>query len=145
MMAWLSYCMRWNFYNKKTKVVPAKADREKQKQCIAEYRGLRAHIGENEYLYIIHDNALYNHSKRLREYLKMSHIKMIPLPSYSPNLNLIERLWGLMKRCVLYNRYYESYDDFCMAIMNFFTKWLPKHKDILYSLMVGNFHVYDTA
>ena len=133
------------FSYKKTKVVPAKTDREKQEQFIAEYRGLRAHIGENEYLYSIHDNARYNHSKRLREYLKMSHIKMIPLPSYSPNLNLIERLWGLMKRCVLYNHYYESYDDFCMAIMNFFTKWLPKHKDILYSLMAENFHVYDTA
>jgi transposase len=110
----------------------------KQEQFIAEYRGLRAHIGENEYLYSIHDNARYNHSKRLCEYLKMSHIKMIPLSSYSPNLNLIERLWGLMKRCVLYNHYYERYDDFCMAIMNIFTKWLPKHKDmftILYSNM----------
>ena len=70
---------------------------------------------------------------------------MIPLPSYSPNLNLIERLWGLMKRGVLYNRYYENYDDFREAIQYFFKKWLPKNKDVLTSLMTENFHIYDTC
>lgn len=109
---------------------------------IALFRKLEKRHPELTTLYVIHDNARYNHSKRLREFLETSRIKMIPLPSYSPNLNLIERLWGLMKRNVLYNKYYESYDDFRNAILHFFNKWLPRNKHVLISLMAENFHVF---
>jgi transposase len=112
---------------------------------IALFKKLEKRHPELETIFIVHDNARYNHSKRLREYLKSSRIKMIPLPSYSPNLNLIERLWGLMKRSVLYNKYYESYDDFRDAIMYFFNKWLPRNKHVLESLMAENFHVFETS
>ena len=41
------------------------------------------------------------------------------LPSYSPNLNPIERLWKLMNEEVLYNKYYENYMDFKDAVLGF--------------------------
>jgi hypothetical protein len=51
------------------------------------------------YLYV--DNARYYRSKLVREYLEKSRIKMIFLPSYSPNLNPIERLWKFLKKEVI--------------------------------------------
>ena len=42
---------------------------------------------------IILDNAKYNHANNTRYFAKKMKIKLIFLPSYSPNLNLIERLW----------------------------------------------------
>jgi len=124
-------------------VVIREEDMVNDESNIALFKKLEKRHPELETIFIIHDNARYNHSRRLREYLTTSRIKMIPLTSYSPNLNLIERLWGLMKRCVLYNRYYQSYDDFCEAIMHFFHKWLPRNKHVLATLMTENFHVYD--
>ena len=37
------------------------------------------------------DNARYYKSKAVAEYLATSRIRLVPLPPYSPNLNLIER------------------------------------------------------
>ena len=42
------------------------------------------------------------------------------LPPYSPNLNPIERLWKWMKERVVYNTYYELFEDFRGAILGFF-------------------------
>lgn len=42
------------------------------------------------------------------------------LPPYSPNLNLIERLWKLMRKKVINNRYYERFKDFRDAVLGFF-------------------------
>jgi transposase len=41
------------------------------------------------------------------------------LPPYSPNLNPIERIWKWMKERVMYNIYYEDFDDFKEAVMDF--------------------------
>ena len=38
------------------------------------------------------------------------------LPSYSPNLNLIERLWKFTKCRALYGRYHPTFRDFQAAI-----------------------------
>ena len=57
---------------------------------------------------IICDNARYYRSKAVAEYSKTSRIKLVFLPPYSPNLNLIERFWKFFKRQVLYNTYYEA-------------------------------------
>lgn len=49
-------------------------------------------------IYVICDNARYYRSKAVQEYLKTSRIKLVFLPPYAPNLNLIERLWKLFKK-----------------------------------------------
>ncbi|HEO65834.1 MAG TPA: IS630 family transposase, partial [Spirochaetes bacterium] len=49
-------------------------------------------------IYIVSDNARYYYSRVVREYLRHSRIELMPLPSYSPNLNLIEPLWKFFKK-----------------------------------------------
>jgi len=71
-------------------------------------------------IHLFSDNARYYRNKSLTEYLKTSRIRLHFLPPYSPNLNPIERLWKWMKECVLYNTYYEDFEDFKSAIFGFF-------------------------
>ena len=52
-------------------------------------------------IYVIVDNAGYYRSKLLSEYLAATKIEMIFLPPYSPNLNLIERLWKFMRKKII--------------------------------------------
>lgn len=90
-------------------------------------------------LYCIADNASYNHSYELRDFLK-SHerIKLIYLPGYSPNLNLIERLWLFFQRKQLYNHYYETFQDFKINCLEFFQN-LEQHRPELQTLLADNF------
>jgi transposase len=57
-----------------------------------------------------------------KEYLKTSRIKILFLPPYAPNLNLIERLWKFFKKNLLYNRYYETFRQFRSVCLEFFNK-----------------------
>jgi len=43
-------------------------------------------------------------------------IELLYLPAYSPNLNLIERLWKFVKKTCLYSTYYAHFHDFKQAI-----------------------------
>ena len=70
-------------------------------------------------VHIFLDNARYYKNKAVSAYLETSKIKLHFLPPYSPNLNPIERLWKLMKERVLYNTYYEAFDDFRHAVFGF--------------------------
>jgi len=91
-------------------------------------------------IYIIVDNARYYHSFLLKEYVKGTKIKLIFLPPYSPNLNLIERYWKFFKKKVLNNRYYETFEEFRLACQRFFgeqKKYLPE----LRALLTENFHI----
>ncbi len=54
-------------------------------------------------LYLVVYNARYHFSKSVMEYLQDSRIKLVRLPPYSPELNLIERLWKVLKK-----RYYTT-------------------------------------
>ncbi len=65
------------------------------------------------------DNAPYYRNKNVTAFLENSKIKMHFLPPYSPNLNPIERVWKWMKERVMYNTYYEEFDDFKLAVMGF--------------------------
>ena len=91
-------------------------------------------------IYVICDNARYYRSKVVQEYLKNSRIKLVFLPAYAPNLNLIERLWKFFKKQVLYNRYYETFGDFRAACQDFFDN--PKrYRAELRSLLTENFAI----
>jgi transposase len=92
-------------------------------------------------LYIILDNARYYRSRNVREFLeKNPRIQLLFLPAYSPNLNIIERLWRFFKKKVVYNSYYEDYEYFRRCCINFFKK-IENYKPELQSLMTENFQV----
>jgi len=75
---------------------------------------------ELDKIYVIRDNARYYTAEIVKDFLENSKIEFIALPSYSPNLNLIERLWKLFKKKTLYNKYYNSFLKFKNAVFDFF-------------------------
>jgi transposase len=91
-------------------------------------------------IFVILDNAKYHFSAKVQEFLKKSKIKLIFLPSYSPNLNLIERLWKFFKKKVLYNTYYKKIEDFRQACIQFFRN-IGSYWDELASIMSGGFEL----
>ena len=94
-------------------------------------------------IYIIADNARYYRSGVVKEYLETSRIKLIFLPAYSPNLNLIERLWKYFRKVVMHNQYYRTLLDFTKATQAFFAN-IKEHRTSLRSLLTENFHLFTT-
>ena len=91
-------------------------------------------------IYIIIDNARYYRSRLLKESIEGTKIKLIFLPPYSPNLNLIERYWKFFKKKVLNNCYYETFEEFKQACKGFFRK-RKKYLPQLQTLLAENFHI----
>lgn len=54
-------------------------------------------------IFVVADNARYYRNRTVKAFLETSKVQIIFLPPYSPNLNLIERLWRFLKKIVLYN------------------------------------------
>jgi len=78
-------------------------------------------------IYIVLDNAKYYHSQLVKKFLaENDRICLKFLPPYSPNLNIIERLWHILKKEVVYNKFYLKFQDFSKAINDFFENkiWL---------------------
>ena len=89
---------------------------------------------------LVCDNAKYYKNKLIKDFLKKNKkLKIIYLPPYSPNLNLIERLWRLMRDKKLSTHYYETFEDFKKSLLNFFDN-IDDYKQDLHSLMTWNFH-----
>lgn len=70
-------------------------------------------------IHLFCDNARYYRNKDVKTYLENSKIELHFLPPYSPNLNPIERLWKWMKERVMYNTYYEDFEEFKTAVFGF--------------------------
>ena len=70
-------------------------------------------------IHLFCDNAKYYRNKAVKSHLDNSKIELHFLPPYSPNLNPIERLWKWLKERVMYNVYYERFDDFKLAVLGF--------------------------
>ena len=93
----------------------------------------RAHWGES--ITVVLDNAAYQRCYWVREYATLLDINLLFLPSYSPNLNLIERLWKFVKKQSLNNCYYETFDDFKRGIDACLNDIDKKHKAQVNTLM----------
>jgi len=96
-------------------------------------------------IYLILDNAPYHHSKKVKFWLK-SHtrrIKLVFLPSYSPNLNIIERLWRFFHQKITWNHYFETFEEFKRETLRFF-KNIGDYKTELDSLLTDNFQLLPT-
>jgi transposase len=92
---------------------------------------------------VVLDNARYQRNAVVQALAASLGIELLFLPSYSPNLNLIERLWRFTKRQALYGRYHPTFADFRAAIEETLGQLSTKHKDKLASLMTLNFQVFD--
>lgn len=91
------------------------------------------------------DNAPYYHSKEIKQYLiDNPNVRIIYLPAYSPNLNLIERLWKFLRKQVTSYYFYEHYAEFRQAILDFFQQ-IKKYKSELESLLTLKFRVVSSA
>ena len=91
---------------------------------------------------VILDNAKYQKCKLVFACAESLKINLLYLPSYSPNLNLIERLWKFLKKKALYSKYYSDFDTFKNAISNCLAHTHDIYKDELDSLLTLKFQSF---
>ena len=123
-----------------TEVEIVEVERVNAQACIKLWsiQGLK-HPGKT--VYNICDNAPYYHSKVLKSWLEQNPwCKVVYLPPYAPNLNLIERLWKYLRKHVISYYYYEHFEEFRRAVLGFF-KNIKEHKAALEKLLTLKFHV----
>lgn len=95
-----------------------------------------------EELTLVMDNARYQYNAQVQELAGSLKIELLYLPAYSPNLNLIERVWKLVKSKCLRNHYYEDFDSFRSAIDSFLASLRGEDRHLLQSLVTENFQLY---
>ena len=80
---------------------------------------------------LILDNAPYFRSKKVQKWLdKNPKLICFFLPSYSPNLNLIERFWRFAKKQLVNNLYYAHYKTFRCHVFCFLNRIHQYHKEL---------------
>lgn len=92
---------------------------------------------------IVCDNAKYQKCKLVQDLAASLGIELLYLPSYSPNLNLIERLWKLVKKQCLYSKYYPDFGSFKSSISIFLDTANQTHSKEMSSLLTLNFQTFD--
>jgi transposase len=92
---------------------------------------------------IVLDNARYQHCAVVEAMAKKLGIELIFLPPYSPNLNIIERLWKFTKKKILYAKYFEKPKLFHGAIEDFFSDINKKYKKELSSVLSLRFQIFN--
>lgn len=94
-------------------------------------------------LTLVLDNARYQRCEPVRLLAAELRIELLYLPAYSPNLNLIERLWKFVKKEVLTCRYYEDFARFKAAIVECLEQVEGKHSEAIASLLTLKFQTFD--
>jgi transposase len=92
---------------------------------------------------LVLDNAKYQRCALVQEFAAVLGIELLFLPPYSPNLNLIERLWKYTKAGCLHNRYYADFATFSKGITDFLNALPAQHAHNLDSLLTLNFQTFD--
>lgn len=101
-----------------------------------------ARLNLNMPITLILDNARYQKCKIVKELACSLNIELIFLPAYSPNLNLIERLWKFVKKQCLYSKYYSEFSIFKNAIIDCLQKTDSIYKHELDSLLTLKFQTF---
>jgi transposase len=94
---------------------------------------------------LVLDNARYQKCALVSEMAASLDIELLYLPPYSPNLNLIERLWKFTKKQCLYSIYYPDFAAFKLAISTCLDQTHTKHKKELDSLLTLKFQSFEKA
>jgi len=94
---------------------------------------------------LVLDNARYQKCALVQDLAKQLGIELLYLPSYSPNLNLIERVWKFVKAESLRSTYYSSYEQFTATIQQCLDDLPTKHKAAMDTLLTHNFQTFDNV
>lgn len=92
---------------------------------------------------LVLDNARYQRCKLVMDLAIDLGIELLFLPPYSPNLNLIERLWKFTKKNSLNSRYYSDFSLFKKGITDFLKNMNESHQEELHSLLSLKFQLFD--
>jgi transposase len=106
-------------------------------KLLAEYTG--------QAIKIVLDNAKYQRCKLVMQYAAEHGVELVFLPTYSPNLNLIERLWKFVKSEVLNAAYIGTFADFKNSIDECLYNLDSKYLAQMHTLITANFQLYTTA
>jgi len=91
------------------------------------------------------DNARYQKCALVTSVAASLNIELCYLPAYSPNLNLIERLWKFVKKKCLYSKYYADFTKFKAAIVYCLSQTHTTHQAALDSLLTLHFQLFENA
>lgn len=124
-------------------VVHLEADKITSEAMIMLFDRLAARHPAASAISVVLDNASYNRSAAIKAYLARDgcRIRLVYLPAYSPNLNLIERLWLLLKKTTLWNEHHATFAQFKAAIDGFFGT-LGDRAEQLASLITDKFRFF---
>ena len=114
-------------------------------ETMCELLGKIAALGLTGPVTLVLDNARYQRNAVVMTMAQHWGITLLFLPSYSPNLNLIERLWKFIKRRALYGRYHPTFADFRAAIEETLANLPTTHATNLTSLMTLNFQRFENV
>ena len=104
-----------------------------------------AALGLSTPITLVLDNARYQRCRLVLERARQLGIELLFLPPYSPNLNLIERLWRFVRKECLYNTYYEYFDPFKQAITQCLAETRGRHQTALNRLLTLEFQTFESA
>lgn len=91
---------------------------------------------------LVLDNARYQRCALVQALARSLRIELLFLPSYAPNLNLIERLWKFIKKECLGSRHLPTYEAFTQAIDDGLGQLTTTYKQQMDTLLTLNFQLF---
>lgn len=107
----------------------------------AHFKKIREQYPDAPKIHLLVDQGPYNISDATKKSAELYGIILHYLPTYSPNLNPIERLWKLMNEYVRNNVFFTLPKEFKNAILDFFNKTWPKIAHSVITRINDNFQV----
>jgi len=95
-------------------------DRKRSAEFLDFLDWLLNHIyADRKHVYLFLDNCSIHHTKAVRAFAESNRdrLTLIWNATYAPNLNLIERFWGHLKRTAIHNYYFKTVTNLEDAIM----------------------------
>lgn len=94
---------------------------------------------------LVLDNARYQRCKKVQALADELQIELLFLPPYSPNLNLIERLWKFIKKECIHSRYFQNFQEFSETILSALTHAYERYPERLATLLTLKFQILNNS